>query len=309
MTTIFITLFFLISGPLADVSADFAGNPSEIEKNNLFEKKLEIAIEHFYQTRWSEAGEVFDELKNHSPDDPRPYFFESMMPFWEYFFVHQQPELAGDFLERSEIAVKLSSKKLDEQPNDTTMVLLLSGLHGYRSLVAAGEKNYRIAIQSGITGFGYTRRLLSIDSGRPDAQIGRGMFYYMAGSVPREARWLSNAVGIRGDIDTGFRELEKAAQSDNFIRYDAQMMLMYLHEKEGNFDEALKYAEKLAGRFPENVIFQFKCGELFEKNGKKAQALDRYNQVIKQENSFFREMTNISKERAAEINSSRPKVF
>jgi len=302
MINIFIALLFLISGPLA-------GNPTGIEENKLYEKKLEIAIEHFYQTRWREAGEVFDELKKHSPDDPRPYFFESMMPFWEYFFVHQHPALAEHFLERSEIAVKLSSKKLDGQPNDTTMVLLLSGLHGYRSLVAAGEKKYRIAIQSGITGFGYTRRLLSIDSARPDAQIGRGMFYYMAGSVPREARWLTNAVGVHGDIEMGFRELEKAAASDNFIKYDAKMMLMYLHEKEGNFDEALKYAEKLAARFPENVIFQFKCAGLLEKNGKTAEALDRYYKVIEQDNSFFEKITDISKERAALLDSAGLKVF
>jgi tetratricopeptide (TPR) repeat protein len=309
MIKIFIALSFLISGFFAGNPGHSAGNFSETDENRLFEKKLEIAIEHFYQTRWKEAGEVFDELKVYSPGDPRPYFFESMMPFWEYFFVHQQPELAEHFLERSEIAVKLSSEKLDQQPNDTTMVLLLSGLHGYRSLVAAGEKKYRIAIQSGITGFGYTRRLMSIDSDRPDAQIGRGMFYYMAGSVPREARWLTNAVGIRGDIDTGFRELERAAESDNFIRYDAQMMLMYLHEKEGNFDEALKYAEMLAGRFPENVIFQFKCGELLEKTGQYSRSLDRYNKVIKEDNSFFRMITEISKERAEKIDAGSPKVF
>jgi len=308
MTTLFITFLIVISGLFGDAAIS-AGNPTESDSSKLFKKKLEVAIEHFYQTRWKESGEVFEELKKQSPNDPRPYFFESMMPFWEYFFVHQQPELAEQFLERSEIAVKLSSKKLDEQPNDTTMVLLLSGLHGYRSLVAAGEKNYRIAIQSGITGFGYTRRLLSIDSARPDAQIGRGMFYYMAGSVPSEARWLTNAVGIRGDIDMGFRELEKAANSDNFIKFDAQMMLMYLHEKEENYDDALKYAEMLTDRFPENVIFQFKCGELLEKNGKNAKALDRYKQVISLDNSFLGHITEISKSRVAELDGISSKVF
>ena len=155
-----------------------------------------------------------------------------MMPFWEYFFIHQKSELATDFLEQSESAVELSEQRLDNNPNDTTMVFLLSGLHGYRSLVAASEKNYRVAMQSGVTGFSYTRQLLSIDSNRPDAQIGRGMFYYMVGSIPSEVRWLTNIAGIRGDVKMGFRELEKAAESDSAVRYDAMMMLMYLHEKE-----------------------------------------------------------------------------
>jgi len=266
-----------------------------------FDDKLETAVEHLYQTRWDSAGEHFNSLKEEYPNDPRPYFFESMMPFWEYFFVDQRSDLADLFLERSENAVKLSRQRLDEQPSDTTMVLLLSGLHGYRSLVAAGEKRYRIAIQSGITGFNYTRQLLSIDSDRPDAQIGRGMFYYMMGTVPREARWLTNAAGLRGDTEMGFKELEKAAESDNIIRYDAQMMLMYLHEKEENYDKALEYAEKLTQRFEENVIFHFKLGELLEKTGKKSQAIDSYKAVIEKNNPHLAEITTLSRKRVEDL--------
>ena len=281
--------------------AELQINPSDgsnsADKTESFEEKLEVAIEHFYQTRWEKADELFDQLKHESPGDPRPHFFESMMPFWEYFFIHQQSDLADLFLERSESAVELSRQKLESNPDDTTMVLLLSGLHGYRSLVAAGEKKYRVAIQSGITGFNYTRQLLSIDSDRPDAQIGRGMFYYMVGSVPREVRWLTNAAGIRGDIETGFYELEKAASSDNVIRYDAQMMLMYLHEKEENYSEALEYAEKLAERFSENVIFHFKCGDLYEMMGNNEMAVKSYQKVITEDNPSLIELTELSKKR------------
>ncbi len=293
-----IAVFLLMNLLLpAELHLDPADSSNSVEKTESFEEKLEVAIEHFYQTRWEKADILFDQLKRESPGDPRPHFFESMMPFWEYFFIHQQSGLADLFLERSESAVELSRQKLESNPNDTTLVLLLSGLHGYRSLVAAGEKKYRVAIQSGITGFNYTRQLLSIDSDRADAQIGRGMFYYMVGSVPREVRWLTNAAGIRGDIERGFHELEKAAASDNVIRYDAQMMLMYLHEKEENYEEALKYAEKLAERFGENVIFHFKCGDLYEMTGNNEMAIKSYEKVITEENPSLIELTELSKKR------------
>ena len=293
-----IAVFLLMNLLLpAELHLDPADSSNSVEKTESFEEKLEVAIEHFYQTRWEKADILFDQLKRESPGDPRPHFFESMMPFWEYFFIHQQSGLADLFLERSESAVEMSRQKLESNPNDTTLVLLLSGLHGYRSLVAAGEKKYRVAIQSGITGFNYTRQLLSIDSDRADAQIGRGMFYYMVGSVPREVRWLTNAAGIRGDIERGFHELEKAAASDNVIRYDAQMMLMYLHEKEENYEEALKYAEKLAERFGENVIFHFKCGDLYEMTGNNEMAIKSYEKVITEENPSLIELTELSKKR------------
>lgn len=266
-----------------------------------YEEQLETGVDAFYRTDWERATQIFDQLKDRSPEDPRAYFFESMMPFWEYFFVQQRGELADLFLERSENAVDLSKQRLEEQPNDTTMVLLLSGLHGYRSLVAAGEKKYRVAIQSGITGFNYTRQLLSIDSERPDAQIGRGMYYYMVGTVPREVRWLTNAAGLRGDTEMGFQELKKAAESDNIIRYDAQMILMYLHEKEEEYDKALLYAQKLTDRFEENVIFHYKRGELLEKTGERSKAIESYNAVITRDNPFLGEITELSRKRVEDL--------
>lgn len=266
-----------------------------------YEDKLEKAVELFYQTRWEEAGTLFNELKEQAPKDPRPHFFESMMPFWEYFFIRQESDLADKFLQQSESAVQLSEYQLNQDSGDTTMVFLLSGLHGYRSLVAAAEKNYRVAIRSGITGFSYTRQLLSIDSDRPDAQIGRGMFYYMVGSVPSEVKWLTNIAGIRGDIEMGFRELEKAAKSDNPVRYDAMMMLMYLHEKESNYAEAIVYAEQLARRFPDNVIFLFKCGELHEELNETDKAIDFYKQVVQKNNPNLQQVTEISKNRIDDL--------
>jgi tetratricopeptide (TPR) repeat protein len=266
-----------------------------------FDKKLERAVEQFYQTRWTEAQTLFNDLKEENPGDPRPHFFESMMPFWEYFFIHQKSDLADEFLDQSESAVTLSEQQLDKNPSDTTMVFLLSGLHGYRSLVAASEKNYRVAMQSGITGFSYTRQLLSIDTNRPDAQIGRGMFYYMVGSIPSEVRWLTNIAGIRGDVEMGFRELEKAAESDNAVRYDAMMMLMYLHEKEKEFTKAVEYAERLTDRFSENVIFLYKTAELHELLGNTDQAAENYKRVISEDNENLQEITQMSKNRVDEL--------
>lgn len=287
--------------PLSNAMAMSDNENSELTEKRTFDEKLEFAIEQFYQTRWFYAQTLFNELKKEKPKDPRPHFFESMMPFWEYFFIHQKSELANEFLAQSESAVKLSEQQLDKNPSDTTMVFLLSGLHGYRSLVAASEKNYRVAMQSGVTGFSYTRQLLSIDSNRPDAQIGRGMFYYMVGSIPSEVRWLTNFAGIRGDTEMGFHELEKAAESDNTVRYDAMMMLMYLHEKEGEKKKAVEYAERLTHRFSENVIFLYKTAELHRQLGNTELAVENYKRVIEENNEKLQEITRMSKSRVDEL--------
>jgi tetratricopeptide (TPR) repeat protein len=262
-----------------------------------FDERLIAGIEAFYQTDWERASSLFGELMKEYPDDPQPHFFSSMMPFWEYFFIDQSKELADEFLKRSEIAVKLSEKRLSASSRDTTMVLLLSGLHGYRSLVAAGESNYRVALQSGLNGFGYTRKLLSLDTDRADARIGRGMFYYMMGSVPREMRWATNIAGMRGDVEQGLDELKIAAESESYVSNDAKMMLMYLLNKEERYDEALAYAEKLTDKFPENVIFKFKKGEIQENRGNKAAARELFAEIVAIDNPGLLNLTQKSREK------------
>lgn len=266
-----------------------------------FNKRLEEGVQAFYQTEWGRARKIFDELKSESPSNPMPYFFESMMPFWEYFFVNQTEELATEFLEKSEKAIELSNKRLDEVPGDTTMVMILSGLHGYRSLVAAGESNYKIAIRSSMTGFSYTRKLLSLDSDRPDAKIGRGMYYYMLGSVPKEMKWVTNIAGLKGDIEMGLSELTLAAQSNSYVRHDAKMILMYLYNREEKYEEALVYAEKLTKEFPENVIFIYKKAEIYDKLGKMDLAKDQFTKILELDNKFLREVTNKSRSRIREL--------
>lgn len=265
------------------------------------EHLLEQGIEAFYDTDWVASSSIFGKMKLNFPDDPRPYFFESMMPFLEYFLVNSTVELADQFLALSEKAVDLSEKRLSSSLNDTTMVLLLSGLHGYRGLVAADQKRYRIALNSGLTGFNYTRQLLSLGSDRPDARIGRGMFYYMVGSIPSGMRWASNIVGLRANIEDGFDELKLAASSDSYVSIDAKMMLMYLYEKEGRFEEALYYAEKLTEKLPENVIFLYKKAEIHEQLNNMDAAHNVYKEIIRKDNPKLKGVTGRSEKKISEI--------
>lgn len=284
--TIFASLSLITSQP--DTSASY-------------EEKLQEGIEAFYNTEWDKAESLFQELMEENEKDPQPHFFSSMMPFWEYFFIDQNEELADEFLSRSEKAVNLSEQKLDSSPNDTTMVLLLSGLHGYRSLVAAGESNYRVAIRSGMTGFSYTRKLLSLDTDRPDARIGRGMFYYMLGSVPSELKWATNMAGLKGDMEEGFEELKIAAESDSYVSNDAIMLLMYLYNKEERYEEALSYAEKLTERLPKNIIFKFKKAEILENTGNKDQARELFAEIAESNHGRLATLIEKSKEKVEQL--------
>lgn len=262
-----------------------------------YQRELERGIELFYETRWREASELFGELKRSRPDDPRAYFFDSMIPFWNYFFVNDSEETARRFFRQSRQAIAISRDRLQEVPTDTNLVLLLSGLHGYRSLVAAGEKDYRIAIQDGMDGFSFTRQLLQLDSDDPRALIGKGLYYYMAGTVPGNLRWVANLAGFTGNREEGLEMLEQSAASESYVSNDARMILAYLYKKEEQWERALYHIRRLCEKYPSNTVFRFNYAEILEQSDRKSDAMEVYREVVNQRNPDLRPLVEASRAR------------
>ncbi len=295
MFGLFIALIILLSG---------TENPGDAEKDATYDERLSQAISYFYDAEWDKSRSLLSELKSERPGDTSPYFFDSMIPFWGYFFGGNDSEKAHDFLNRSQTAIEVSERRLREAPRDTSTVLLLSGLYGYRSLVAAAENQYRTAIRSGMTGFTYTRQLLSMDSSDPNAKMGRGIFNYMMGSIPSGVSWATSFAGMSGDKEEGFRQLEEAAQADSFVSTDALMILTYLYLEEERFQEALNSAKKLSERHPSNAIFQYYLGKAFEQNGKEEEAGNAYREVVNLNNRQLTGLTQSARDRLEYLSAS-----
>ncbi len=268
-----------------------------------YNQQLSHGIEAFYQSDWKEASAIFEDLQEISPSDARAYFFYSMIPFWQYYFGDQSKAAANLYLERSEKALSVSFKQLENNSRDTTMILMLSGLYGYRSLIAASEENYKTAVSSGLDGFKYTRTLLSLDSSDPKAMIGKGMFYYMMGSVPSHLKWITNMAGISGNTKEGFQALESAARSDSYVRNDAKMILAYLYERENNLSKSLEHLRDLSEDYPENIIFQYNLGRVFERTGKRASAEEKYQLVVDMDTYYLKSLQRKSEERLEVLRS------
>lgn len=111
-----ILILFLIMGTDATPVCQVICSDPEPVKYAPFEEELMAGIEAFYNTDWQKADRIFNRLTLTKPEEPQPYFFLAMMPFWEYFFIEQTGETAEKFLERSETAIALSQKKYENSP-------------------------------------------------------------------------------------------------------------------------------------------------------------------------------------------------
>lgn len=262
-----------------------------------FEASLNHAIEAFYSADWDKTKELLGQLRTLENNDLRIHFFEAMIPFWSYFFGGYQPSDADAFLSSSSNAIAIGDQILQDSPQDTSVILLMGGLHGYRSLVAASEKRYRTAISSGLTGHSFTKVLLSMDDDDPNTLMGQGVFEYMIGSIPREARWIARLAGLSGSVEKGFEILEQAAQSNSYISNDAGMFLAYFYEQEQRFDDSIRHLDILLEKYPENIIFHYNRARVLELMGKPNQASAGYRQALKLRDVPVPVLIDLSRER------------
>jgi tetratricopeptide (TPR) repeat protein len=289
-----LTILFLLI--LVSVNA-YTKEKTKIGSDVEYENKLSLAIESFYATNWDETTLLLNELKRINNSDTRIYFFEAMLPFWSYFFGGNASEDAINFMDLSAKALAIGEKQLEINPQDTSVVLLLSGLYGYRSLVASSEKQYRMAISSGSTGYSYTKVLLSMNDDDPNTLMGQGVFNYMVGSIPSEIRWMARLAGLSGDKQRGYEMLEEAAISQSYVSNDAGMFLAYFYEKDENNARALELLQKLANKYPSSVIFQFNIARLLEEMNYPEEAYLEYKKVLNLTNVAVPSLHVASRER------------
>ena len=271
------------------------------ERYRIFEEDLQRGIYAFYRAEWDTARTVFQTLQNRNSDDLRPHFFEAMLPFWKYFFAGEDSQDALDFLEKSEQAIQVGIRRIEAVPDDTTTLLMMGGLYGYRGLVAASERQFRTALQSGASGLNYTRLLMNMSAENPDALIGQGMFHYMVGSIPREVRWLTSLFGLKGDRQTGIDLLEQASRKSSHTSTDASMMLVYIYKRDEQYDDAVRVSTQLVASWPDNPIFKFYHANALELSGKTDESLVLYEDIVRSAHHELPEMREMSLQRIKHI--------
>lgn len=290
------------SDAVAHGDASAHGEPEgDREQYRDFDQVLHEGINAFYRSDWQQARKLFRELQRKDDSDLRPFFFDAMVPFWKYFFAGEDEAAAGEFLKISETALEVGQRRMNAQPHDTTVVLMMGGLHGYRGLVAAAEKQYRTAVRSGVDGYGFSRRLMNMNADNPDALIGQGVYNYMVGSVPREVRWLTSLMGLRGDRHKGLQKLEEASATSAHTASDARIILTYLYLRENRYHDAVRVVEPLTEKWPDNLIFRYYLALALDKKGNKEAALKHYRLLSGSDHDELAYLVIKSRERVRDL--------
>ena len=104
-----------------------------------------------------------------------------------------------------------------------------------------------------------------------------GLLNILLGSIPEEIRWISNSVGLKGDIKEGLNLLNSVSQSNSIFKLEGAMyyhtVQHFLFEKEGT----LQAIEELHNTNRGNLLLTFVFANALFKSGRNDEAL----QVLK----------------------------
>ena len=102
----------------------------------------------------------------------------------------------------------------------------------------------------------YAIRLLKVDPTAYDAYLTKGFTEYIVSSLPFYVRWLMKMDDVTGTKEEGLKDLGIAAQSGQYMKPFAQLLLAMFYLREKQEDKTEKLLAQLTEEYPDNATFR-----------------------------------------------------
>lgn len=213
-----------------------------------------LGIDQLYSLQVDSAERTFDEVIRIAPNDPRGWFFKSMVHF--YIYQLSKDETAYNrFFELSETVIDRAESIADQNPNDLNAKFYLGGIYGYRGMAYQRHGSDLSAIWDGRKGYGLLKEAATGPNLSVDAQLGFGLFSYLIAKIPRSLSWVLSIIGFSGDLEGGLAMMKGAADRGIYTRTEASFFYAQFCFFEDRYDEAEKYIRIVMDRYPTNSLF------------------------------------------------------
>ena len=178
------------------------------------------------------------------------------------------PRLKMMLMMAAEDARRYALAQLERRRNDPYALFALSVAGGmladYTALV---QKRRLRSLAHAKKSHAYALRLLQHDPTFYDAYLTTGLSEYLVSNLPFFVRWFVRFKEVRGSKEQAIRNLRLVATSGRYFGPLARILLVVIHLREKQFQEAEKLLLPLVTQFPENPLFQRELAVLSRKLG------------------------------------------
>jgi hypothetical protein len=240
--------------------------------------ELEKGYRLLYEQKFPEAREVFHVWAEENPSEPfgqvsiaASYLFEEFYlqrVLTSDYFLNDKRFLGGitgtpdaarmkGFADATAKARTLANQRLKKHPRDPEALFALALSAGMQSDADSMllKKHYD-ALKHLKEANSSAELLLASHPDVYDIYVAPGIAYYVIGSLSSSARFVLWFGGIHGDKQLGMSEVQKTADSGNYLKPFAQILLALSARREKQDALAQKNLKELTEEFPGNSVYE-----------------------------------------------------
>ena len=252
------------------------------------------AMDKIYSSDPDAAIPIVRKLQQDHPDHPLGFLLEAEALWWKRYCAacdvkygiieswrHGKDPGDEAYLALVDKIIHLTEAQLAK--SETAEMHVYQGIAwALKARLYSVRGEYRNVARAGVPGRAEMIRALQLDPGMADASACLGIYNYYVETLPGIVRLLRFFMGIPGgDKQKGVQQMEEGMNHGVLLAIDVRFTLARaLRQYDEKYEDALKIAEPLGDRYPQNALFQLLLGNLNTELGRKSIAADHFHAAL-----------------------------
>jgi tetratricopeptide (TPR) repeat protein len=231
-----------------------------------YDSLVKAGINQIYNIKFADAEKTFSTLKSQYPMHPAGKFFFAMIDWWKIILKNEEDEDLDDrFLNEIDNTIDFCDQILDKDPNNVDALFFKGGAIGFRGRLRVMRESWFKAADDGREALPIVDHAAELDPTNVDVKLGFGIYNYLAAVIPERYPIVKPVMIFfpSGDKELGLNQLKEAARIGKYSSYEAKYILVtFYYYFESDMNSAEIYARQLAGKFPDNPVFERWSGRI-----------------------------------------------
>ncbi|ARS36350.1 tetratricopeptide repeat protein [Pontibacter actiniarum] len=221
--------------------------------------ELEGAVDNMYNFKYERAEKQFKSLRRRYPEHPLPYFLMGLSQWWKIVPTNIQTLKYDDlFFAYMDTTIQKAEAMYDADDSNVEAAFFLAASYGFTARLHSERSNWRKATVDSKRSLDFMEKAKAGNGLSPEFLFGEALFNYYAVWIPENYPMLRPVLVFfpNGDKRLGLKQLSFVANSGFYTGTESKLFLMkILANEEKDMEGALKIAEDLALKYPDNAYF------------------------------------------------------
>lgn len=258
------------------------------------DSQIKAGLDLMYNFKMQQAAAVFEKFATGNPKDPRGYYYKSLIFLWEFLGKNESKDFKR-FISLADSCIESAENILDSDSKNAQAYNTLGMAQAAKSIALGKNKDYISMAWAGKKSYTALSKSLELDGTLYDNHLGIGLFKFGMSRIPATFSYLLKLIGFEGSINEAVKHLEIAATKGNYTKTEAQYYLSFiLSDFLNKPGTAESYLENLKKKYPQNQLFAYTYGICLLKLKQPEKALPVFEDIYKNRNAGFSELTVLS---------------